>query len=556
MNLRDATAPRGGFSFGAWRLRTGRVRLAAALLLVSALPALHAAPLAPAGGVTLRWAAQGDLQSLDPHAQNESLSNQINAQVYESLIQRGKQLELVPALATAWTAEGPRRWRLTLRPGVRFHDGRPFSAEDVKFSVERAAAGSSDLRVYALALGSVKVIDPLTVAFELPRVNPVFLEHLSVLPIMSRGWAEANRATRPLDLKAREEGHAARHANGTGPYMLVRREADAQTVFRRNPAWWGKLEGNVEQVIFRPIANDATRTAALASGEVDFLLDLAPQDAERLRRDPALKLMEGPENRILFIGLDQARGQLLHGSLKDRNPFQDRRVRQALYQAIDIELIRTKLMRNLAWPTGALMPSPVGHGQDATLEQRLPYDLAAAQRLMAEAGYAEGFGFTLDCPNNRYLNDEQICLALASMWARLKVKVQVQAMPRTLFFPKLQRGDTSAYLLGWGGAITDAQITLTPLYHSPGADSAGAWNFGGVRNAALDGHVDAAAQEADPVRRMASIRAAVREFQTQVHALPLHRQAIVWAMRRNVQVVQRPDNWLEWQWVRVEGPAR
>lgn len=546
---RPPTALRGGF-FSSW---AERLRQAGVLGLLAA--ALGAAA-APEPGPTLRWAARGDVQSLDPHAQNESLSNQVNAQVYESLIQRGPRLELVPGLATAWTAEGPRAWRVSLRPGVRFHEGQAFGADDVRFSVERAAAGSSDLKVYAKALGRVEVLDPLTLRFVLPRPNPVFLEHLSVLPIMSRAWCEAHGATRPLDLKAREDGHATRHANGTGPYRLLRREADIATVFTRHAGWWGRPVGNVGRVEFRPIAHDATRLAALMSGEIDFILDVAAQDVDRLRRQPRLKLAEGPENRILFIGLDQQRDHLLHGSLKDRNPFKDRRVRQALQLALDLPLIQRKLMRGLADPAGALMPSPLGLAGATELDRPVAQDLPTARRLLAEAGYAAGFGFTLDCPNNRYLNDAPLCLALASMWGKLGLKVRVQAMPRSLYFPKLQRGDTSAYLLGWGGAITDAQTTLTPLYHRPSPDGAGAWNFGGAHHPAVDAAVDAAAHEPDPARRAGFIHAAVRTLRDEVLAIPLHRQHLVWAMRPHVHVVQRPDHWLEWSWVRLEPAAR
>lgn len=541
-----AARPGGFFSPGLRRrLRAGGLL---ALLALATVAAIAAEPLR-----TLRWAARADVQSLDPHAQNESLSNQVNAQVYESLIQRGPRLELVPGLATAWEAESPTVWRVRLRTGVRFHEGEAFDAEDVRFSVERARAGSSDLKVYAHALGRVEVLDAQTLRFVLPQPNPVFLEHLSVLPIMSRAWCEAHGATRPLNLKAREEGHATRHANGTGPYRLVRREADVATVFVRHAGWWGQPRGNVERVEFRPIAHDATRLAALMSGEIDFILDVAAQDVARLRRQPRIKLVEGLEHRVLFIGLDQHRDRLLHGSPAAGNPFKDRRVRQALQLAIDLPLIQRKLMRGLAEPAGAVMPAPAGLAGALELDRPVAQDLEAARRLLAEAGHAEGFGFTLDCPNNRYLNDAPLCLAIASMWAKIGLQVRVQAMPRSLYFPKLQRGDTSAYLLGWGGAITDAQTTLTPLYHSPSPDGAGAWNFGGVRHPAVDAAVRAAAREADPARRAAFIRTAVQTFRDEVLAIPLHRQHLVWAMRPHVQVVQRPDHWLEWSWVRLDG---
>ena len=505
---------------------------------------------------TLRWASQGDVQSMDPHSQNESLTNAINGQVHESLVNRGKQLEIVAVLATEWQQIEPTLWRLRLRPAVKFHDGSVFTADDVVFSVLRARAGSSDIRVYATALGEPRAVDVLTVEFRLAQVNPVFLQHLTTVQIMSRAWSEKHNATKALDFKNKEEGHAARNANGTGPFMLVAREPDVKTVYKRNPAWWGKFEGNVQQVVYTPIKSDATRSAALISGEIDFVLDPAPQDLPRLRNTLGVKVIEGAENRVLFVGMDQARDKLLYARVPgDKNPFKDLRVRKALYQAVDIETLKTKLMRGQALPTGGITPSPLGAFNDAALEKRLPYDLAAARKLMLEAGYGDGFEVTMDCPNNRYINDEEICLALAAMWAQLEVKLKVNAMPRSTYFPKLQKYDTSMYLLGWGGSITDAETTLTPVLRSrvPGDPSGvGSWNFGGASDARLDELAGASSREPDAKKRESLIKSALARHNELVLNIPLHRQVIPWAARSNVSVQHRADNWLEWQWVSVK----
>jgi peptide/nickel transport system substrate-binding protein len=520
-------------------------------IAVLALSCAAIAPL-PLAAQTLRWASQGDVQTMDPHSQNESLTNAVNGQVYESLVNRDRQLNLEGVLATHWEQPDPLIWRLKLRPNVSFHDGSPFSADDVVFSVRRARAGSSDIAVYALALGEPTKLDALTVEFRLAQVNPVFLEHLTTVQIMSKAWSEKHGAAEPLDFKNRQEGHASLHANGTGPFMLVSRQPDVKTVFRRNPSWWRKFEGNLQEVVYTPIKSDATRSAALISGQIDFVLDPAPQDVPRLRRTEGVKVIDGPENRVVFIGMDQSRDKLLHGRVPgERNPFKDPRVRRALYQAIDIETLKTKLMRGQSLPTGGITPSPKGAYGDPQLESRLPYDLPAARRSMSEAGYAEGFEVTLDCPNNRYINDEEICLALAAMWAQIKVKVAVNAMPRSLYFPKLQRGDTSMYMLGWGGSITDAEVTLTPILRSRGEGGSGTWNFGGVKNDKLDALAAASSREPDPAKREALVKAALLEHKQQVHHIPLHRQIIPWAARSNVSVVHRADNWLEWQWITV-----
>ncbi|HET7794431.1 MAG TPA: ABC transporter substrate-binding protein, partial [Rhizobacter sp.] len=502
-----------------------------------------------ASAQTLRWATQGDAQTMDPQSQNELLTNAMNGQVYETLVSRGKTMALEAALATEWQQTSPTQWRFKLRPGVKFHDGTPFTADDVLFSIQRAAAGTSDIAVYANAVGTPKKVDKLTVEFNLASVNPIFLQHISLLPIMSKDWAEKNKATKPLDFKNKEEGYASFHANGTGPYVLVSRQPDVKTVYKRNTAWWGKFDGNVQEVVYTPIKSDATRVAALISGEIDLVIDPAPQDLPRLRNTAGLKVIDGPENRMLFIGMDQLRDELLYSNVKGKNPFKDQRVRQALYQAIDIETIKTKLMRGQAAPTGSITPSPLGSYNDPEIEKRLPYDLEAAKKLMAEAGYAQGFEVTLDCPNNRYINDEEICQALAAMWARLNMKIRVNAMPRANYFPKVQKYDTSMYMLGWGGAITDAETIFTPVLRGRGEGGIGSWNFGGAKDAKFEELAAASSKEADPKKREQLIKAALKRHNELVLNIPLHRQVIPWAARANVDAVHRPDNWLEWRWI-------
>ena len=500
---------------------------------------------------TLRWASQGDALTMDPQAQNEGLTNAINGQVYERLIKRDRQLHLIPALAQSWQQTAPLSWRFQLRPGVKFHDGTPLTAHDVVFSIQRAQDPLSTFSVYANALGTPVAIDALTVEFQLAKVNPVFLQHLEAISIMSRVWSEKHKVMRPLDFKNKEESYASFNANGTGAYTLTNRQPGIKTSFKRYLNWWGKHDGNVQEIVYTPIANDATRLAALISGEIDFVLDPAPRDIARLRHTAGVKVIDGAENRIIFIGMDQQRDQLLYGSVKTSNPFKDVRVRRALYQAIDIETMRSKLMNGMAVPTGGSTPSPLGAYNDAALEARLSFDLARAKALMAEAGYGEGFEVTIDCTNNRYVNDDEICVALSAMWAKLNVRVTVNAMPRASYFPKMEKHDTSMYMLGWGGAVTDAETTLTPVMRSPGDKGEGLYNYGRSRNDKFDQLAAASSIEADAKKREALVKAALREWQQQVHTIPLHRQMIPWAARSNVHVVHRADNWLEVQWITI-----
>ncbi|MBL8277272.1 MAG: ABC transporter substrate-binding protein [Pelomonas sp.] len=520
-----------------------RRRLLAALLLLSAT-------LAPAQ--TLRWASQGDMQTTDPHSQNEVMTNSLNSQVYEALTRRQKDMSMGPSLATEWTQVTPLIWRFKLRPGVKFHDGTPFTADDVVFSMQRLRDPNAPQRVYANAVGIPKAVDPLTVIFTLDKPNPIVPELMGNLFIMSRRWCETNRVTRPLDFKKQEESYASQNANGTGAFILVSRQPGVKTVFKRNPAWWGKFEGNLQEFVFMPISNDATRTAALISGEVDFVIDPPPRDVARLRTMPNLKVLDGEENRLVYVGMDQTRDKLLYGSAPgDKNPFKDVRVRRALYHAIDIEAIKTKLMSGYSVPTGGLTPSPRGAYNDPKLETRLPFDLAQSRKLLAEAGYPDGFEVTMDCPNNRYINDERLCIALASMWAQVKVKVKVNAMPRTLFFPKMEKFDTSLYLAGWGGGSTDADVMLTPVLRNRGEQGVGVSNYGGSINNEADALAAASTIETDPKKREGLVKAALQSFREQVNLIPLHRQVIPWAMKREVSMPHSPNNWANMDWVTV-----
>ena len=523
-----------------------RAAIACALLFVSTA----------AGAATFRWASQGDVATRDPHAQDEGFSNSHNAYVYERLVGRNKDLSLAPALATSWKAAAPNRLVFTLRKGVKWQDGTPFTADDVVFSFERANK-SRQFRAYSVPSGTARKVDDLTVEFTVPQPNPLQVYYVAQVPVMSKAWSEKNGSANPQDFAAKEVTHASRNSMGTGPYRLVSTEPGVKTVYEKNPDWWGikegLFEGNAERLEYRPIANAATRMAALKSGEVDFVLDPSVQDVPKLKEDKDLRVWEGDENRIISIALDQARDELLFSDVKGKNPFKDRRVRLALYQAIDINAIRTQVMRGLATPTAILMPNPRGEGIPAELDKRPPYDVAAAKALLAQAGYPNGFGFTLHCPNDRYVNDEKICVALGAMWARVGLNVKVETMPKAQYFQRTPKKEFSACMQGWGDSNRDAMFTLRPLYHSLEAETGrGDTNYGNFRNPEVDVLIQKAETEMDAGKRQGYIVDAIRSLQKEVNAIPLHRQVTPWVSRANVTVTHRPDNWLWPLWVTVK----
>src|SRR6185312_15463715 len=299
---------------------------------------------------------------------------------------------LIPLLATKWTQKSPTVWRFDLRHGVKFHDGTPFTAEDVLFSFKRAAGDGSDMRNLVSSFKEARKLDDYTVEVETLSPNPILPDVLSTLSIMSKKWCEENKAEKPVDRRKGIENTASFKANGTGPFRLKERQPSVRTVLVRNFNHWDKVESNLDEVVFTPIGNDATRVAALLSGETDVMEPVPLQDVERIRAG-GFTVQQGPELRTIFLGMDQKRDELQFSSVKGKNPFKDVRVRRAFYQAIDIETIKTKVMRGAASPT-ALMIGPGVKGFQPDMNKRLPYDPEASKKLLAEAGYPSGFEVT------------------------------------------------------------------------------------------------------------------------------------------------------------------
>ena len=500
---------------------------------------------------TFTYANQGDALSMDPHMLNESLLLNFTGNVYEALVGRGKKLELQPELATEWRRTAPTVWRFTLRKGVKFHDGSPFTADDVIFSYERARGEGSDMKTYVGQIKEIRKVDPHTIDIATLEPFPILPDVLTLWRIMSKRWCEKNDATRPVDVRKGTENYASTHANGTGPFMLKSRQPGVRTVLVPNPNWWNKAEHNLTEAIFLPIDNAATRVAALISGEIDMMEPVPLQDVQRLQRDPRLKVMQGPELRTIFLGMDQKRDELLFSSVKGKNPFKDRRVRQAFYQAIDINAIRARIMRGAATPT-ALMVAPGINGFDPALNKRLPYDAKAAKKLLADAGYPSGFEVTMNCPNDRYVNDAEICQAVAVMLARISVKVNLLAEPKATYFPKVLLRNTSFYLLGWTPGTYDSHNPLFSLMATPGDGGQGQFNLGSYSNARLDELTRQIASETDAAKRQAMISEAFKIHAEDIGHIPLHQQALTWGMKKNIELVQLPDNFNYLRWVMVK----
>ena len=501
-----------------------------------------------------RWSSAGDITTQDPHGQDESFTKSFNALVYERLIMPGKDMSPAAWLATSWKTVSPTQRVFTLRRDVKFQDGTPMTADDVVFSFERAAK-SKQFRTYTSQAGTARKIDDYTVEFTTAAPNPISQIAIGEIPIMSKAWAQKNNAAEPQDFSVKEPTFASRNAMGSGPFRLVSYEPGVKTVLVKNANWWGikdkRYESNIETVEYRPIASAPTRMAALKSGEIDFVLDPPVQDIAKMKEDRDFKVWEGDETRVITITLDQARDELLFSDVKGKNPFKDQRVRAAMYHAIDINAIKTQVMRGLATPTAIPFPNPKGEKIDPALDKRLAFDTVAAKKLLADAGYPAGFGFTLHCPNDRYVNDEKICTALAAMWARVGLNVKVEAMPKAQYFQRTPKKEFSACMQGWGDNNRDPMFTLKPLYHSLNEKGAGDTNYGNFKNAQVDDLIDRAEVEMDMAKRQALMNRAIEIIENEVLVIPLHRQVIPWVSRANVSLIHRSDNKFAPIWVRI-----
>ncbi len=509
---------------------------------LGSLALLAGLALAPVQANTLRWAAQNDILTLDPHSQNHATTNAILQHAYEGLTRYNAKYEPEPALATKWTQISPTQMRFDLRKGVRFHDGSPFTADDVVFSFGRIKQPQGTMSIYVSGIADVKKVDDHTVDFMLAGPNPLLLRNIGDFFIMSKIWADKNKTANVQDYKAKEENFASRNVNGTGGYKITGWTPDQRVTLVAHADWWDKANAsNVTEVVYNPIKSDSTRIAALLSGDVDMVTDLPTQDVTRLRGDNKLKVVDGHEVRTIFIALDQFSPELKYSDVKGKNPFKDKRVREALNLAVDREAIKRATMRGLSLPAGILV-APGVNGHTADIDLVLKPDVDKAKKLLAEAGYPNGFEFQLNCPNNRYVNDEEICQNLVSMWARAGLKVKLAAEGMATFIQKVQNFDSSAYLLGWGVATFDAQYSLQSLVRTRTSGADGNFNFGRVSDAKVDQLVDAMKTETDVAKRNALIREALMRTRDEHLYVPLHHQLRPWAMKASVTTLHRADD--------------
>jgi len=528
-----------------------RLTLQVVGMLACAAALLGSAGPAAAQGAQLRVASAFDPQTMDPHAIALLYHSRVVHQVYESLVGRDERYQLEPALALSWQMVTPTSWRFRLRNGVIFHDGTPFTADDAVFSLERALAPPSQRAFQLKGVTAIKKLDTHLIEIQLETPDAVLPEKLQYVAMMSKAWCDKHGLQKAQDFNGKQETFAVRNANGTGPMKLDRYEPDVRTVLKRHGTWWGSADrrnGNLAQVSFITIKSDATRLAALSSGEVDLVMDPPYQDIARLKADSRLSVLQTGDIGQQYLAFDQARDELQDSDVKGRNPFKDLRVRRAVYHALNMPLIIDKVLRGQAQPTGAFL-SPLVDGVPADADKRLPYDPARARLLLGEAGYPNGFAVTLDCVNVAWR--EAVCQAVSAMLTQVGIRASLRSSPTGQFFPKLSQGTASFAEFGWS-ATPDAWNSLNGLFRSFDKSGLGTFNAGRYSNPKLDTLIDQIRTEPNLTKRRALITTVLRLVADELPLVPLYRRTLNWALHKRVQAVQWPNDTMELRWVKVK----
>jgi peptide/nickel transport system substrate-binding protein len=488
-----------------------------------------------ASAAELRIGLSADVTTMDPHfiAAQPNLTAQQH--VFDSLVQTDERSRPVPGIAT-WRTPDPLTWEFTLRKGVKFHDGSELTTEDVVFSLERplAITGSpGGFQTYVRPIVAKEVVDRYTVRLKTAAPQGALLQDLADVLIVSKRAATGATG---------EDFDRGKAAIGTGPFKLARYgRGDRIELTRHEDYWGGRLPWDRLTLLILP--SDPVRTAALLSGQVDAIEHVPTADIARLRKNPAFRLEQTVSWRTIFLHVDQSRdrppGVLSKaGKPLEASPFKDPRVRRAMSKAINRQAIADRVMEGLALPAANVV-SPSVFGHDPAVKPE-PYDPDGAKKLLAEAGYGEGFSVTIATPNNRYINDEQVAQTVAQMLARVGISANVDAMPLSVYFGKARNKDFGIALLGWGSRAAD--LALRSLAASANPDKGyGAWNWGGYSNPRLDDLIAQSLGTVDPARREAIARSASALAAADVAFIPLHYQVVTWAMRNGLTYTARTD---------------
>jgi peptide/nickel transport system substrate-binding protein len=507
------------------------------LLSAMAVSFLCAGGVAQARDLTI--ALRSEPSSMDPQFHSLTPNTQLSETMFDPLVRTDGNAKPVPSLAESWKVDG-NVWLFKLRPNVKFSDGSQFTADDVLFTyagVPLVPNSPSSYTLYLSSVAKVEKVDPLTVKITTKGPSPVLLANLSMVPIMSKkaasGPAPEGKTTVELN---RGDGLV-----GTGPYKFVSWKRGAEIVLERNPYYWGKKPA-WDKVVYRPITNSAARVAALLAGDVDVIEDPPTDDLPRLQKDKKLYIQETPSVRVIYVALNQSKEVPPGMSGTDgKNPLADKRVREALSLAIDRKAIVARIMGGVAQPAANLLAYPA-FGASKKYSTVPAVNVAKAKELLAAAGYAKGFTISLGSPAGRYTNDQRIAQTVASLWARIGVKANVETMAPPVFFKKRDSYSFSTYLAGWAASSGEMLNPLTALVVTKDPKlGLGTTNWSHYSNPALDKLVLDASKTLDDNKRSEMLQQAGNMAMEDYAILPLQFELSVWAMKKDIRYGGRAD---------------
>ena len=511
------------------------MRLVRLLAAAAALIVTSAALPVRAANIVIGLSA--DVTAIDPHYHNLTPNNAVATHLFDFLVARNEKSQLMPGLATEWKAIEPTVWEFKLRKGVKFSDGSDFTAADVVASIERVPKvpnSPSPFTAYTKQITKIDVVDPYTIRFRTAQPYPLMPSDMVQIAIVSK--AAANAST--------DDFNAGKAAIGTGPYKLVRYTKGDRIELVRNDNWWG---GRTpwDKVTLRLVTNDAARVAALLSGDVQAIENVPTADVAKLKQDRRLALFRQTSDRLMYVHMDSNRDVTPMVAAKDgkplaKNPLRDPRVRKAMSMAVNRPLIVERVMEGEAVPAGQLVPDFLfGATKNLKVEK---HDPEGARKLLAEAGYPDGFALTLHATNNRYVNDAKIAQALAQMWTRIGLKTEVVAMPSATFFPQATDLKFSVLLAGWSTGTGEASSSLKALLMTFNREKGfGTANRGRYSNGKVDALTEDALMTVDDVKREAYLQRATELAIGDTGLVPLHFQVSVWAARDGIAYTPRVD---------------
>jgi peptide/nickel transport system substrate-binding protein len=492
---------------------------------------------AVAGASDLTIGIGADVTAIDPHYHNVTPNNNVAAHIFDYLVLRDERQKPIPGLAESWRTVDPLTWEFKLRKGVKFHDGSEFTAADVVASIERVPLvpnSPSPFTAYTKQIKEMTVVDPYTIRFRTAAPYPLMPTDMTQVAIISAKAAKAST----------EDFNSGKAAIGTGPYKLLRyAKGDRIELARHDGYWGGKTPW--EKVTLRLLPNDASRVAALLAGDVQAIEYVPTSDVARIRADKRLNVYKVIADRLVYLHMDSDRDVSPYVTDKEgkplaKNPLKDPRVRKAISKAINRNAIVDKVMEGEAVAAGQLLADGMfGTTRNLKVE---PYDPAGAKKLLAEAGYPDGFGITIHAPNNRYVNDAKIAQAVAQMLTRIGIATKVEAMPSATYFPQATDLKFSLMLLGWSSGTGEASSPLKALVATYSRDKGfGTANRGRYSNPRVDALLEEALATVDDSKREALLQRATEIAIDDTGIIPLHFQVNLWATRNGITYVPRTD---------------